>query len=726
MHTDSKSDHWDWSGGLAWDTEATLWAASVASSGDFRWTSLGLSVESTVVSSSTSATMGFELGDEELDDYFVVEVLRDPTYGTMMFNLMKGASSCGHEDRTEYRARPSLIVKKAPYAAVESDQPAIFVVEISNNADTSQDDESDLVLELDTQSVEHGLQVSADGEGLFGGKVYRRFPGRASLDVTVEVRRGPRKFIYTAPRLRVRQECPEPETGEVSSWVSLSTGPDQQIRFLHPCSTVAFSGELHAEGSFLINSQQKAAGFLVRAKNPLFSIRPWGNDTRLEWVRLQYRLRGETGATSWRFGRGVGSHILELRDKETNAGIAEALWEAPRHDGFYEIRLQTRCSASLSPEYDESTSSTVLGRVDRTPPRVLRRSTRPMDALLLPGDEISATFSEEIDCEGIGGTTSSPLAVAMQIGEALQLKYPNFTVDCYGSVLKIQSVPWSVLVGHTVVVQVFGVADLAGNTLAAPTNWSFSVPAPAGQVQLQGIIVAFPLFDALPDNFPAAAVGQISSALGVPPSTLLVQNLRPAPSGKGTTFDIIVEGTAHMPAIEEAERILTYLEGLSEPEKGNHGASAVFGGVSVAGQSSISFAAAPNPLEPIPHSWALDDRYLTILCIVLVHVVLTVCQCNGTLTRRMQGSIVSPMHSGRLAMPSAMAMAMTDPHDELGGSMAPGRSLYWQQQIETELTPQADEAGAYSWPVAPLEASDMRRPLSLRPVAEEDSASFLT
>jgi hypothetical protein len=79
------------------------------------------------------------------------------------------------------------------------------------------------------------------------------------------------------------------------------------------------------------------------------------------------------------------------------------VWTVPTSlaDGFYDIAVRLSCQASVARSElgeDSFTSASVSGIVDRTPPMLFGKGVVPANNFYFPGDEISATFSEEIDC----------------------------------------------------------------------------------------------------------------------------------------------------------------------------------------------------------------------------------------------------------------------------------------------------------------------------------------
>ena len=79
------------------------------------------------------------------------------------------------------------------------------------------------------------------------------------------------------------------------------------------------------------------------------------------------------------------------------------MWAVPDAlpEGAYELAVRTTCRASTSkalPGADSFVSKPVNGLVDRTAPTKFGQGSLPSNNAYFPGDEISISFNEEIDC----------------------------------------------------------------------------------------------------------------------------------------------------------------------------------------------------------------------------------------------------------------------------------------------------------------------------------------
>eukprot|EP00965_Chrysotila_dentata_P066505 2201872-Pleurochrysis_carterae.AAC.1 len=105
--------------------------------------------------------VGFTLSDDDLGDYFDVEVYFDADYGTPFFKTVAGASSCPWEYGTEARDRPLIIVNNDFVSGIPPDGIAEIRVEIQNDSPTQEARSN--ILALQQGSNPDGLQLSVAG-----------------------------------------------------------------------------------------------------------------------------------------------------------------------------------------------------------------------------------------------------------------------------------------------------------------------------------------------------------------------------------------------------------------------------------------------------------------------------------------------------------------------------------------------------------------------------------
>ncbi len=205
---------------------------------------------------------------------------------------------------------------------------------------------------------------------------------------------------------------------------------------------------------------------------------------------------------------------------------------------------------------DSNISPPIYGLIDRTPPEKFGQGLFPKNEKYLPGDEISATFTEKIDCTrpfnfDVKMTVDTNPMQVLQ-GSDLPLycdgnkivveisSTSSFAVGCHSLFGLISQ--YEDAIGKKMTVTLSGVRDLAGNTIKQPLTWSFVMQdfgAEQATVRISGFKLNIPF--AQVDDFIAAALRiSLARTLGVPESQLT--NFSPSLAPDGNTlfsFDIL-------------------------------------------------------------------------------------------------------------------------------------------------------------------------------------------
>ena len=171
----------------------------------------------------------FQLEDQDVGDYFVLSVWNDPDYGTPLFSVDGGLSSCQWEVGTGHRTQPTLSWSYVGPTQVSMSTPALFRVALRNSLAVSaaqnnggrgdllgwaaSSPRADLEFFLVQESRVGGLRVKANGQDLIS-VVFAGF-GTVTQEVLVEVHAGPQLHVYTPPVLGWRELCDADGNGGV-------------------------------------------------------------------------------------------------------------------------------------------------------------------------------------------------------------------------------------------------------------------------------------------------------------------------------------------------------------------------------------------------------------------------------------------------------------------------------------------------------------------------------
>ncbi len=389
-------------------------------------------INDTTLVTENSVTTGYSLGDDDAGDFFSVNVKRDATYGTPVFDLLAGTSSCPWEPGTQ--PRDGVQLDMSPYVRnnVPPDEPAAFILSLGN---TSQSGESrEYYLSVIQSSNLDGAIIRVGGVVIEDHLSYT-LPAGEQLTATMTVERGPIAYDYENLKVRFYSPC---NAEAIADTVTFS------VHFQSNCSDVTL---LTPENHWVVNqSDNDTLQFILTDYNL--------NNPYMENLKLQYRRYGESWQTAFLYPKSTipPEYIFEYWD-------VSAL-----PDGNYELRAVSDCG-NKGLNYSDVAS----GVIDRQALLVFG-TPQPSDGVLNLGENISISFSDEID-ENYA-TPQNISLVTRDDSVAIPAE-----VAAYQNTLVI-SVPLDTLAIYSnryLTATVSGIRDINGNTLRNPVSWSFRI-----------------------------------------------------------------------------------------------------------------------------------------------------------------------------------------------------------------------------------------------------------
>lgn len=400
------------------------------------------------VSDGESRTIGYTLSDDDQGDFFTVDVKEDGTYGTPVFELVEGTSSCPHELGTQPRDKATLAMNPPVLAAVSPDSTASFTVAMTNIGDSGE--ARDFVLVPVQASNPGGAVLKLNGESFSGG-IGLRLNHQQTQEAILTVERGPTRFHYEDLELMLIPACsftgtPKEVAGSAS--VKFSVG------FVAPCTDVTVTRPLPG---WIHNSLAAAEDDTLDILLTDYLI-DLGGGQPLQRLRASYRANGT----------GTWKQIAEITDFQTDPrigpdGSASIRWGLDNvPDGSYEIRASATCEAGTV------LSTIVRGTIDRQAPVTTER--HPADNLLTVGEVIRADFNEPIDCLTVNRGT----VTLTNLTESIPVTIDVVCDDDGAIVIEALNPRLTAMEDDVLQVDVSGVRDVAGNP-AADFDWSFTV-----------------------------------------------------------------------------------------------------------------------------------------------------------------------------------------------------------------------------------------------------------
>ena len=396
----------------------------------------------------TTTTTSFTLADDDetsalndLADYFSVNVKTDPVYGTPVFELVSGATSCPWEENTQPREGVSLTANTYTANGLLIGEEAAFILTLGNTSQTSEDRRYYLTVKHGTNPG--GAIIKINGVPLEERMAFDVSAGEA-VQAIMTVAQGPYDYEYDDLTLEFYSECDRGNTGPEDHYFSMEKSFD--VTWEAPYSRISIDTP---KDNWIVN----------QANNDTLDIRLKDYDINkpdFKSVKLQYKHPEDD---NWYpafeiFKDSLLAHPIYIEIPWDVSGIP---------DGIYQIRAAT--TDSLQADYY---TESLLGVVDRISPEVMG-TPEPADDILEYGDEISVTFAEQINCTNLD---ENDITVTIINGGQLIA----FDFDCYENTIEITPMIanyW--FENETIEVQVENVYDLYGNVLETPVTWEFYV-----------------------------------------------------------------------------------------------------------------------------------------------------------------------------------------------------------------------------------------------------------
>jgi hypothetical protein len=395
-----------------------------------------------------SRKTGFYLNDDDPGDAFTMEIRGDRVYGTPVFKVIAGNSSCPWEPGSLPREGVQITSDSYIQFVDDPDGQAVFRLQLGNISQSDEDRIYNLV--FDQASNPDGAVLTLGGSQVQGGipTPYYVSAG-SSKQALVTVERGPDAFDYNDLQFTLYSGC---DDDQIRDTVYLD------VHFKSACSLVSLTKPAQ---NWVLSS----------VNNGKLKIRVQDYDeSLLDHIGVQIARKG---IFNWQdiFYRDK----VDLEPNSTDETIDLGEFE----DGEYDLRAVLECSSG------KAYSDVVSGKIDTKAP-ILFGLPEPSDLVFDSGDMITVTFDEFVNCYRI--SSDNVVFRNLSTGETIEA-----AAGCQDkTIVIIPDLSGKTFEGDTFNVQLSGVEDLYGNAMKEPVSWSFVMnadPKPAGDedTDLDGI-----------------------------------------------------------------------------------------------------------------------------------------------------------------------------------------------------------------------------------------------
>ncbi len=399
---------------------------------------------------STTTTTGFTLADNDETsflnwqaDYFTLDVLVDPVYGTPVFDLISGASSNPWEPNTQPRDGVSFSANTYTQNGLLEGEEAAFILTLGNTSQTGEDRR--YYLEVMQSTNQNGAEIKINGVPLEGRMAFD-VPGGSAVQAIMTVGQGPDEYIYNNIGMTFYAEGDRGRDGPEGHFFWLEKYFN--VSWEAPYSRVAINSP---QDGWILN--QESGDSLLVMLTDYDLDKPDFNS-----LLFQYKHPSDV---DWMPGFEIPRDSLS-----SVIHYIEYPWDISGiSDGIWQIRAGTTDNVQ-----DNYYTDALTGVIDRHGPHVLE-PPQPSDGILAFWDVISVMFNEKID----------PLSVLYENIEVEALD-TGLIIDCEietfeNRIVLTPNIANFWMENKTIRVTVDGVEDLYGNPIDEPVVWEFFVNA---------------------------------------------------------------------------------------------------------------------------------------------------------------------------------------------------------------------------------------------------------
>lgn len=422
--------------------ELGLRVANVGVSGGGMITMKETSGNATTLATNSTTTMGYHLEDDDIGDFYSVNIKEDPVYKTPVFDLVAGTSSCPAEEGAQNRDQPQIISGNMNFDGLNVNSPKFFNITLTNKSESGEP--RDYVLSVDAATSD-GLIISSSSSNNLaenGGAVtFYQIPYEGTQNVQIKVVKfNPDDKVFSYPNVEfyLTDNCgvlPVPNT--------ISTARIS-FNYSSPCGNIALAAPLDG---WIANT----------GNNNTLPITMNGYTlSNIDSITLQYKKQDTLNF--WQRGFTIKKAAI------TDSVSYTYPWNiADLKDTVYNLRLRLICQNG-----DIIYSNVIAGITDRKAPSLVGKPLPATQLYSQGNSEIVFAYDENIDntnlnqgaVEMIRRSNNSPVPVSVNEADGKLIITPlndlGTTIDSFRVIVK-------------------NISDLYGNVKAKPDTSFFNL-----------------------------------------------------------------------------------------------------------------------------------------------------------------------------------------------------------------------------------------------------------
>lgn len=381
-------------------------------------------------SEGKGSTVGFVLDDSGTDgDFFSIDIAPDFIYGTPIFGLVGGRTSCPQEVNPDFplttpgtnpssnnpnnfiQARDSVTLQLATgytaFQQVPVGEPAVFVLNITNESNSL--DQREYMVRPMMETFQGSPIPIMNGVALEGGTpVTFWLDPLVPTQATLVIEQGPEENYYPDLKIVAYPACESALWG--TNFILFNNDTlSLSILWESPCTQPDIAVP-DATAGWFINNVTNSVIFPQNTTPYILPVAFDGYDLETDsiinasgilapnFVGAEFQYREANSGSPW-IAEPISYEALEtafLNDPGVPPNYTYFWNTANLADGEYEMRVKTNCQQP-APNGSVSYSETISGVIDRNNV-ALFGAPEPADGVLTNGENVVVNFNQQIDC----------------------------------------------------------------------------------------------------------------------------------------------------------------------------------------------------------------------------------------------------------------------------------------------------------------------------------------
>ncbi|MBN1996097.1 T9SS type A sorting domain-containing protein, partial [candidate division KSB1 bacterium] len=385
-----------------------------------------------------TTTVGYVFNDDDTGDDFTVNIKEDRAFGTPVFELVAGQSSCPWEPGTLARDGVDIGIDTHLIEDVPLGEPAVFELYCGNTSQTNE--ERIYEIKLIAASNPDGAEVTIGGNPTTDPIVLENIGPNNSIKQTLRVRREPPAFDFNNLQVMMYPAC-QYELFTQNMPIGIADTVTFSVHFANTGSPVTLSVP---KENWVIDQNDTYLEYAITDYNTAVA----------DSIKLQVRRQGGSWRTAKSYAANAVSNSIKAALDVTNT--------ASFPDGRYELRAAAESAEGVN------YSGAAAGIIDRN--SLVVTGTEPADNVLHSGDRICVHFSDVLVEAMLNGADNVSLKT---VEDSVDIEIKVTCADCTLIIEPVENL--TVYANKNLTARVCGLKSGNGCIQHKTACWSFKV-----------------------------------------------------------------------------------------------------------------------------------------------------------------------------------------------------------------------------------------------------------